>query len=45
MGIIFNTHFIDQVYEISNRITVLRQGELWEHTKPGRCRASNWLRK
>ncbi len=28
LGIIFITHFIDQVYEISNRITVLRQGEL-----------------
>lgn len=28
LGIVFITHFIDQVYEISNRITVLRQGEL-----------------
>jgi len=28
MGIIFITHFIDQVYEISDRITVLRNGEL-----------------
>lgn len=28
LGIIFITHFIDQVYKISNRITVLRQGEL-----------------
>ena len=28
LGIIFITHFIDQVYEISDRITVLRQGEL-----------------
>jgi galactofuranose transport system ATP-binding protein len=27
LGIIFITHFIDQVYEISDRITVLRQGE------------------
>ncbi len=28
VGIIFITHFIDQVYEISDRITVLRNGEL-----------------
>ena len=28
MAIIFVTHFIDQVYQISDRITVLRNGEL-----------------
>jgi monosaccharide-transporting ATPase len=28
LGIIFITHFLDQVYEISDRITVLRNGEL-----------------
>lgn len=28
MGIIFVTHFLDQVYQISDRITVLRNGEL-----------------
>lgn len=28
LGIIFITHFIDQVYEVADRITVLRQGEL-----------------
>ncbi len=28
MGIIFVTHFLDQVYEVSDRITVLRNGEL-----------------
>jgi simple sugar transport system ATP-binding protein len=28
VGIIFITHFIDQAYEISDRITVLRNGEL-----------------
>ncbi len=27
LGLIFITHFIDQVYEIADRITVLRQGE------------------
>jgi galactofuranose transport system ATP-binding protein len=28
VGVIFITHFLDQVYEISDRITVLRNGEL-----------------
>jgi simple sugar transport system ATP-binding protein len=28
LGIVFITHFLDQVYEISDRITVLRNGEL-----------------
>ena len=28
MAIIFITHFLDQVYEVSDRITVLRNGEL-----------------
>ena len=28
IGIIFITHFLDQVYEISDRITVLRNGKL-----------------
>jgi len=28
MGILFVTHFLDQVYEISDRITVLRDGRL-----------------
>jgi ABC-type sugar transport system, ATPase component len=28
LGIIFVTHFLDQVYEISDRITVLRNGKL-----------------
>lgn len=28
MGIVFVTHFLDQVYEISDRITVLRNGRL-----------------
>jgi monosaccharide-transporting ATPase len=28
LGIIFITHFIDQVYEVADRITVLRNGEL-----------------
>jgi galactofuranose transport system ATP-binding protein len=27
MGIIFITHFIDQIYEITDRITILRNGE------------------
>lgn len=28
VGIIFVTHFIDQVYQVSDRITILRNGEL-----------------
>ncbi|GAA3333824.1 hypothetical protein GCM10020331_099390 [Ectobacillus funiculus] len=28
MGIVFVTHFLDQVYEITDRITVLRNGKL-----------------
>lgn len=28
LGIIFVTHFLDQVYEISDRVTVLRNGQL-----------------
>jgi len=28
LGIVFITHFLDQVYEIADRITVLRNGEL-----------------
>ncbi|MEN9577955.1 MAG: hypothetical protein RJA70_964 [Pseudomonadota bacterium] len=28
LGIVFVTHFLDQVYEVSDRITVLRNGEL-----------------
>ena len=28
MGIIFITHFLDQVYEVSDRVTVLRNGSL-----------------
>jgi monosaccharide-transporting ATPase len=28
VGIVFITHFIDQVYDVSDRITVLRNGEL-----------------
>ena len=28
MGIIFITHFLDQVYEVSDRMTILRNGHL-----------------
>ena len=28
MGVIFITHFLDQVYEVSDRITILRNGKL-----------------
>lgn len=33
LGIIFITHFIDQTYEVSDRITILRNGELVGHYK------------
>lgn len=33
LGIIFITHFLDQVYEITDRITVLRNGELVGESK------------
>jgi monosaccharide-transporting ATPase len=28
LGIVFITHFLEQVYDISDRITVLRNGKL-----------------
>ncbi len=28
LGIIFITHFIDQIYEVTDRVTVLRNGKL-----------------
>ena len=37
VGIIFVTHFLEQVYAVSDRITVLRNGELvGEYERPGR---------
>src|SRR5437588_612287 len=39
MGIVFVTHFLDQVYAVSDRITVLRNGKLvgqYETPKLGR---------
>ncbi|MDR2614023.1 MAG: sugar ABC transporter ATP-binding protein [Candidatus Accumulibacter sp.] len=38
IGIIFITHFLDQVYEISDRITVLRNGRLVGERKTGELR-------
>ena len=38
MAILFVTHFLDQVYEISDRITVLRNGELRRRVACGRAR-------
>lgn len=37
LGIIFVTHFLDQVYEISDRITVLRNGQLVGEYLTGDC--------
>jgi len=36
MAIIFITHFIDQVYEVADRITVLRNASWWGPTRPAR---------
>ena len=36
LGIVFVTHFLDQVYEISDRITVLRNGKLVGEYETGR---------
>ena len=33
LGIVFISHFLDQVFEISDRITVLRNGR-WSARKP-----------
>jgi len=33
LGIVFVTHFLDQVYAVSDRITVLRNGQLVANTK------------
>jgi simple sugar transport system ATP-binding protein len=41
IGIVFVSHFLDQVYEISDRITVLRNGRLVGSARPPRCRGSS----
>ena len=41
IGIIFITHFLDQVYQISDRITVLRNGKLVGTYDTASCRASS----
>jgi len=38
MGIVFVSHFLDQIYAISNRITVLRNGTLVGEYEPRPCR-------
>ena len=40
IGIVFVTHFLDQVYAVSDRITVLRNGRLVGSARPRRCRGS-----
>ena len=41
VAVLFVSHFIDQVYEISDRITVLRNGELVGEYPVRTCRASS----
>ncbi|MFD0592675.1 ATP-binding cassette domain-containing protein [Catellatospora coxensis] len=45
IAIIFVTHFLDQVYGIADRITVLRNGRLVGSTRPPSCRSSPWSRR
>ena len=42
VSLIFVTHFLDQVYEVSDRITVLRNGSLSAAATPASCRRLNW---
>ena len=39
LGIVFVTHFLDQVYAVSDRITVLRNGRLVGEYPTRSCRA------
>ncbi len=34
IAIVFITHFLDQVYEVSDRVTILRNGEVVGHVRP-----------
>lgn len=42
LGIVFITHFLEQVYDLSDRITVLRNGQLVGTRDTARRRAANW---
>lgn len=42
VSLIFVTHFLDQVYEVSDRITVLRNGSFVGRQKPASCRRLIW---
>jgi simple sugar transport system ATP-binding protein len=42
IGIVFVTHFLDQVHAISDRITALRNGRLVGERGPRRCRTWSW---
>ena len=41
VSLIFVTHFLDQVYAVSDRITVLRNGGFGVCRKPANCRRSS----
>ena len=45
IGIIFITHFLDQVYRIADRITVLRNGKLVGTYDIGFSATVSWLLK
>ena len=42
IGIIFVTHFLEQVYAVCDRITVLRNGTWWENSRWRSCRGYSW---
>jgi monosaccharide-transporting ATPase len=42
MAILFVTHFLDQTYAISDRITVMRNGEREGEYPAASCRAWPW---
>lgn len=42
MGIVFVTHFLDQVYEVSDTITVLRNGGYVGTYATADLRACSW---
>ena len=42
VAVLFVSHFLDQIYQISDRITVLRNGELVGEYLAASCPGCNW---
>ena len=45
LAILFVTHFLDQVYEVSDRITILRNGRFVGEYRTEGCPAWSWCRR